>query len=321
MKILFICDPIANFKLNADSTVPLIVAANDLGHTVHYALPHDIFAINNLAFANVVPLDILIKTSQLSDVTPPWYKEQSTIHACALTQYDAILVRNDPPFHMEYYYLTQILELAENQGVKVVNNSHVLRNFNEKLSILNFPQLITPTLVTKDKAIILDFLEQHQDCVIKPLDQMGGRGVFKLSLNDVNYNPILELSTNYFTSSVMVQKFIPQVVYGDRRIFIVNGSVISHCVHRIPQQNQIRGNMAAGGRAEVHPLSNEDYVIANTVAKWLVKHNVLLAGIDVIGNKLTEVNITSPTGIRQIFNYNGLDIAKLTIESIFAAGE
>lgn len=317
MKILFICDPVANFKIHGDSTIALMVAANDLGYSVHYTLPKDIFANNNIALANLTPLDILIKTNDLSvAITKPWYKEHDMLHSQDLSGYNAIMVRNDPPVDTEYYYLTQILQLAENNGAKVVNNSYSLRNFNEKLSILNFPEFISPTLVSRNKESILQFMEQHGDCVVKPLDQMAGRGVFKLAKNDVNTYPILELSTNYFTTSVMVQKFIPEVIYGDRRVFIVNGKIISHCLHRIPQENQIRGNLAAGGRGEVHSVTEGDYIIANAVVKWLNEHKILFAGIDIIGNKLTEINITSPTALRQIFSHNGIDIAKLVIESI-----
>lgn len=316
MKILFICDPIANFKIHGDSTIALMVAAKDLGYSVHYALPKDIFANNNIALANVISLDILLKTDDLNAAMMPWYREMGKLSNCHLTSYSAVMVRNDPPFDMEYYYLTQILELAENKGAKVINNSYALRNFNEKLSILNFPEFISPTFVGRDKAAILRFMEQHGDCVIKPLDQMAGRGVFKLAKNDVNIMPILELSTNYFSTSVMVQKFIPEVIYGDRRVFIVDGKIISHCLYRIPQQNAIRGNLAAGGKGEVHPVSEEDRVIADEVVKWLGKHKILFAGIDLIGNKLTEINITSPTALRQIFSHNGLNIAKLVVESI-----
>jgi glutathione synthase len=316
MKFLFICDPINNFKLEVDSTIALMVAAKDLGYDVHYALAKDIFAQNNIAIANVRPIEVLISTNELTHpLTTPWYNELSTNYNYALNQYNAIMVRNDPPVDTEYYFLTQILALAENNNTKVINNTFALRNFNEKLSILNFP-FITPTCVTKDKNVILQFIEQHGVCIIKPLDQMGGRGVLMLAQNDVNINPILELSTNYYTKTVMVQKFIPEVIYGDRRVFIVGGKVISHCLYRIPKEHQIRGNLAAGGRGEVHPLTSEDYVIANEVAKWLNKHNILFAGLDIIGNKLTEINITSPTGIRQILSQTGIDIAKLIIESI-----
>ncbi len=317
MKILFICDPVANFKINGDSTIALMVAANDLGYSIDYALPKDVFSNNDMALSNVIPLDILIKTEDLSSaIALTWYKQHDVINDYDLTKYDAVMVRNDPPFDMEYYYLTQILQLAENKGAKVINNSHALRNFNEKLSILNFPQFIPETLVSRDKAVILRFIEKHGDSVVKPLDQMAGRGVFKLAKDDVNILPILELSTNYFSTSVMVQKFIPEVIQGDRRVFIVNGNIISHCLHRIPGENQIRGNLAAGGRGEVYPVSTEDYAIAQSVAKWLNGHKVLFAGIDIIGNKLTEINITSPTALRQIFASSGINIAKQVIESI-----
>lgn len=317
MKILFICDPIANFKLQGDSTIALIVAAKDLGYDVHYALPKDIFAMNNLAFANVRPIDILIKTDDLVDsIKAPWYTEHDMLYSRDLTEYNAVMVRNDPPIDMEYHFLTQLLTLAENNGAKIINNTHALRNFNEKLSILNFPQFITPTMVARDKTAIMQFIQQHGDCVVKPLDQMGGRGVLMLSEKDVNINPILEISTNYYTTSVMIQKFIPEVVNGDRRVFIVDGRVISHCLHRIPLENQIRGNLAAGGRGEVYPVTEEDYIIADEVARWLRKFNIKLAGLDIIGDKLTEINITSPTAIRQIFSHSGIDIAKLVIESI-----
>lgn len=316
MKILFICDPISGFKLHSDSTIALMVAASDLGHSIHYTLPRDIFANNNIALANVIPLEILIKTTDLVSITASWYKEGNMLQARDLTEYAAIMVRNDPPFDMEYYYLTQLLELAENHGAKVINNSRALRNFNEKLSILNFPQLIAPTLVGRDRTTILNFLKQHGDCVVKPLDQMGGCGVFKLANNDVNINPILELSTDYFTTSVMVQKFIPEVIHGDRRVFIVNGKVVSHCLYRIPQEKQIRGNIAAGGRGEVHPITQAERAIAEEVAKWLDKHNILIAGLDIIGNKLTEINITCPTIMRQIYAGCGVNIAKMIIESI-----
>jgi glutathione synthase len=314
-KILFICDPLHTFRIQTDNTYSLLVAANDLNIEVYYCLPQHIFAINEKTFAKSSNLTILATTSDKPGDVMPWYKEHP--HATlSLTEFTAVFVRNDPPFNMEYYYLTQILSIAEHQDVRVVNNSHALRNFNEKLSILNFPQFVTPTLVSKDKDIILEFLYAQNECVVKPLDLMAGRGVFKISLSDVNHMAILEVSTNYFSQTVMVQKFIPEVSQGDKRIFIVNGQVISHCLYRIPQGNQIRGNIAAGGRGEVHPINSEDHVIASEIAKWLIANNIQFAGIDLIGNKLTEINITSPTGTRQIFNATGIDIPKLIIEAV-----
>lgn len=315
-KILFICDPLEHFKIQTDTTYSLMVAAADVNLEVSCCYTSDIYLENNQAFANTTIIQVLAKGYDEPGSVVPWFKCYDTHTKINLGGFKAIIVRNDPPFDMEYYYLTQILTVAEQNGARVFNNSNALRNFNEKLAILNFPELITPTLVTKNKEVIRDFLSRHEDCVIKPLDLMAGRGVFKLSLNDVNCGAILEASTNYFTQTVMVQKFIPEVIYGDRRIFIVHGEVISHCLYRIPETGAIRGNIAAGGRGEVHPLTLDDYAIANPVAKWLIEQNIVFAGIDVIGNKLTEVNITSPTGTRQILKSTGIDIPSLLLQNI-----
>lgn len=314
LKILFICDPLEGFKVQTDTTISLMVAAHELNAEILYCRPHDLYTENNIAYANVNKLEIL--PNNHNEISSKWYKVGTYLQKVNLNTFKAILVRNDPPFNIEYYYLTQILTIAEQNGANVINNSHALRNFNEKLTILNFPQFITPTIVTKNKEVILEFLKTHSQCVIKPIDLMAGRGVFKISLDDVNSSAILEASTDYFTQTVMLQKFIPEVIHGDRRIFIVHGEVIEQCLYRIPQGAAIRGNIAAGGRGEVHPLNEEDYTIANDVAKWLKKHNIVFAGIDIIGNKLTEINITSPTGVRQILNSSGIDISNLLLEKL-----
>ena len=315
-KILFICDPLDTFKLQTDATYMLMVAASDLGFSIFYCLPNQVYAQNNQALAIATPLTILATSTQEPGHVMPWYSEQHSLPLVGtqLNAFDLVMVRNDPPFDLEYYYLTQLMTIAERSGVSVINNSFALRNYNEKLAILNFPELIPTTVVTKNRGILHDFLHTHGECVVKPLNLMAGRGIFKLSLNDVNYDAILESSTNYYTETVMLQQFIPEVVHGDHRIFIVHGKVIEHCLWRIPQDNKIRGNIAAGGRGEVHPLTAEDYQIAAPIAKWLQENNIVFSGIDVIGNKLTEINITSPTGTRQIFRHAGIDIPKLILQ-------
>lgn len=315
-KILFICDPLPTFKVQTDSTYLLKLTAAELGYEVFYCSPSEIYAENETAYAITHAIKLLATNKDVPGTIMPWYSEATESITHKLTEFKAIHVRNDPPFNMEYFYLTQILSLAEKQGANVVNNSISLRNFNEKLSILNFPHLITPTIVTKNKQVMLNFLEKHTDCVIKPLDLMAGRGVFKISLTDVNCGAILESSSDYYTQTVMLQKFIPEVIYGDRRIFIIDGKVIEHCLYRIPQKNQIRGNIAAGGRGEVHPLTEEDFALANQVAIWLKAQGVIFAGIDVIGNKLTEINITSPTGTRQVYQQTGINVAQLVLEAM-----
>jgi len=315
-KILFICDPIQNFKILTDTTYSLMLAANETKYSIYYVLPNNIYFENNAIIAKCKSLTILCKSEDLPIINNPWYLEDDVFQILNLNEFHSIFVRNDPPFNMEYYYLTQILSIAEQQNIKIVNNSYALRNFNEKMSILNFPALITPTMVTKDPESIHSFLFEHGDCVIKPLDMMAGRGVFKISINDVNSSAIIEAATNYYTQTIMLQKFIPEVIYGDKRIFIVNGQIIEYCLHRIPQGTQIRGNIAAGGRGEVHKVSPEDFNLATQVASWLKQNKILFAGLDVIGNKLTEINITSPTGTRQILTHTGINIPKLIIQSL-----
>jgi glutathione synthase len=309
--ILIICDPLDGFKIATDTTYLIIETALKLGYPTHYCLPQQVYADDAQIQAQVRQI---IQLKKGEGVDQKWYADGQP-EVMDLKDFAVVLVRNDPPFNLEYYYLTTLLSLAEKNGARVVNNGASLRNFNEKLAILNFPEFITPTVVTKDKEVINDFLNRHDNCVIKPLDLMAGRSVFKLTTTDINRNVIIETITNYYTQTIMLQRFIPEVVLGDKRIFIVDGEVIKSCLYRIPQNNQIRGNLAAGGRGEAHPISAEDYVLATTVAKWLKQHDIVFAGLDVIGNKLTEINITSPTGARQILEQSGINVAELLLKA------
>ncbi len=314
-KLLFITDPIHNFKAT-DTTCLMFLTAKNLGYKVFYCLVNDIYSKNDQAWCNVKELNFSVTlTDNIAD-HPSWFCETEYSNNHLLNEFSAVLVRNDPPFDMEYYYLTQLLSIAEKHGAKVINNSFALRNFNEKLTILQFPELITPTIVTKNKHIILDFLNEHEVCVIKPLDLMAGRSVFRISLTDVNHMVIIENITENFKQTIMIQKFIPEVVKGDKRIFIIHGQVVPHCLYRIPAPSQIRGNLAVGGRGEVHELNNKDLEIANIIAKWAVKQGISFVGIDVIGDKLTEINITSPTGARQILASTGLNIIELLFKQL-----
>lgn len=314
-KILFIADPLKNINIASDSTYLMFLTAHDMQFDIYYCTPSEVFAVNNRGFANVSQVNIAHGVAQIHS-TKDWFSFSSQISHQDLQEFAAIFVRNDPPFNLEYYYLTQILQLAESATTKVINHPSALRNCNEKLTILNFPDLITPTLVSKNKNVILDFIAHHGVCVAKPIDMMAGRGVFRIAADDPNQSAILESLTDYFTQTIMVQKFIPEVVHGDKRIFIINGEVVPHCLYRIPQNGQIRGNLAVGGRGEVHPLNADDYRIANQVAKWLKEQGILIAGIDVIGTCLTEVNITSPTAMQQIYRDGGINVAKLILDTI-----
>ena len=318
-KILFISDPIESFKLDTDATYALMISSFLLGYEVFYTLPYHLYLQNNIGYTQkVTKLNILTKSARQADIISNWYSIEHVQYDLQLTEFSAILVRNDPPFNMEYYYLTQILSLAQNQKIKVVNDSFALRNFNEKLAILNFPDLITTTIVTKNKDVILNFLTKYNDCVIKPLDLMAGRSVFKISKNDTNHMAIIETITNNFTQTIMLQKFIADVKNGDKRIFVVNGTVIDHCLLRVPAPNQIRSNIASGGSGYVQKITENDYHIANKVAIWLKNNNLHFAGLDIIGNNLNEINITSPTGVRQILNVANIDIPKIFMQTLFS---
>lgn len=306
-KILIISDPMEKFNILGDSTYLLTLTAGDMGFQISQCLPEDVYSINNQAFANVNNLRLTHGLSAIHS-QQKWFEKTAIEEHISLADFEIILVRNDPPFTLEYYYLTQILQLAQIQGVKVINSPQILRNFNEKLSILNFPQHITPTLVSKNKAVLKKFIQQQGICIAKPIDMMGGRGVFKTGGEDPNQDAILESLTNYYTTSIMVQRFIPEVIAGDKRIFVINGEVIDYCLCRIPQTGQIRGNLAVGGRGEVQPLNEHDYLIARDVAIWLKQQGIAIAGLDVIGNYLTEVNLTSPTGAQQIYRESGINV-------------
>lgn len=306
-KILLISDPMEKFNILGDSTYLLTLTAGDMGFQISQCLPEDVYSINNQPFANVNNIRLAHGLSAIHSQAS-WFEKIAREEPVNLSDFEIILVRNDPPFTLEYYYLTQILELAQTQGVKVINSPHILRNFNEKLSILNFPQHIVPTLVSKNKTVLKKFIQEQGSCIAKPIDMMGGRGVFKTGGEDPNQDAILESLTNYYTTSIMVQRFIPEVVAGDKRIFVINGEVIDYCLCRIPQNGQIRGNLAVGGRGEVQPLNEQDYLIASDVAVWLKQQQIAIAGLDVIGNYLTEVNLTSPTGAQQIYRESGINV-------------
>ena len=315
-KILFITDDLNNFKIKTDSTYFLILTAIESNYHVFISTPNSIYSIDNNVYTRCSLLIGQQKSTAIPDMNSKWHELQQN-DILNLNNFYAIFVRNDPPFNMEYYYLTQMLEIASNRfKIKIINSGSALRNCNEKLSILNFPTLITSTLVSKDYQAIYQFLEQHQDCVIKPIDMMAGIGVFKLSINDVNHHVILESSTKNFTQTVMIQKFIPEVKLGDKRIFIINDTIIDQCLCRIPSNNQIRGNLAAGGNGIVCPITSNDQNIAKQIIPWMRTNNIYYAGIDVIGNYLTEINITSPTGMRQIFDVSNINIPQIIINTI-----
>jgi glutathione synthase len=239
--------------------------------------------------------------------------------AVPLKDFDAILMRKDPPFDSEYFYATHLLEQAERDGARVFNKPGALRDHPEKLAIMEFPQFIGPTLVTRDEADIKRFHAEHQDIILKPLDGMGGMGIFRVGPDGMNLGSITETLNRHGAQSLMVQKFLPEIVDGDKRVLVIGGKPVPFCLARIPQGSEVRGNLAAGGKGVARPISARDREIAETLGPVLAARGLLLVGLDVIGDCLTEINVTSPTCFQEIFDQTGCDVAALFIDALEAA--
>ena len=254
----------------------------------------------------------------LTGETDSWFAVQSDGIA-ALAEFDAVLMRKDPPFDSEYFYATHMLEQAEREGARVFNKPRALRDHPEKLAIMEFPQFIGPTLVTRDAEEIRKFHAEHQDIILKPLDGMGGMGIFRVREDGLNLGSIIETLNRDGAQSVMVQKFLPAIAEGDKRVLIVGGKPVPFSLARIPQGGEVRGNLAAGGKGVAQPLSARDREIAESLGPILLERGLLLAGVDVIGDSVTEINVTSPTCFQEIFDQTGCDVASLFIDALEAA--
>ncbi len=291
MKLLFILDPLSSLKTYKDSSVAIMREASARGHTLYTCLQHDVFMRNelvkiNAAFFNFKESEIWYVSGDSQEILPK--------------DFDAIIIRKDPPFDNEYLYSTYLLELAVNQGARVFNNPAAVRDWNEKLSVAKFPQFAPEFLVTSNNDLIRTFLAEHQDIIVKPLDGMGGSGIFRLTQTDPNIGVILETATQFGAQTVMAQRYLPQILQGDKRIIVINGEPLPYALARIPKAGETRGNLAAGGTGVAQPLTNRDIEIAITVGKVLKEKGLFLVGLDVIGDYLTEINVTSPTGMVEI---------------------
>ena len=245
----------------------------------------------------------------------PWHRVLEVSDA-ALGGFDLVMMRKDPPFDQEYYYATLLLERAQAEGTRVVNEPRALRDWNEKLSILRFPALTPATLVSRDMARLHEFIAEHGDVVVKKLDGMGGTMIFRVSATDVNRNVIVETIADDGARTVMAQKFVPEIAQGDKRVLVITGKPFSQCLARIPKAGETRGNLAAGGRGVAQPISARDREIAETVGAELVKAGIVFAGLDVIGDYLTEVNVTSPTCIVEIAEQTGNNAAVTLMDAL-----
>ena len=294
-------DPIGSIKVAKDSSFAMMLAAQRRGWRVHFMEPSDIFLRGERAWARLRPIEV-------TDDTADWYRF-SAPQTRPLDELALILMRKDPPFDMEYIYTTYLLEQAQRRGSLVVNDPRSLRDANEKLFALQFPQCCPPTLVTRRNEDIQAFLEEQGDLILKPLDGMGGFSIFRVRQGDPNFNVIIENLTSHGTRFCMAQRFIPEIEKGDKRILMVNGEPVPYALARIPRPGETRGNLAAGGRGVGQALSRHDRWIAAQVGPELVRRGIYFAGLDVIGDFLTEVNVTSPTCIRELDVQFDLDIA------------
>ena len=291
MKLLFILDPLTSLKSYKDTSLAIMREAAALGHALYVCGQYDVFLRNDLVKINAAEFSFSEGES--------WYslgKSQEVLPK----YFGAIIMRKDPPFDNEYLYSTYLLELAANQGARVINNPAAVRSWNEKLSVAKFPQFAPEFLVTANNDLIREFLATHKDIVVKPLDGMGGSGIFRIAENDPNISVILETATQFGTQTIMAQRYLPQILQGDKRIIIINGEPLPYSLARIPKAGETRGNLAAGGTGVAQKLSPRDLEIATTIGKTLKAEGLFLVGLDVIGDYLTEINVTSPTGMVEI---------------------
>ena len=291
MKLFFILDPLASLKSYKDTSLAIMREAAARGHTLYVCEQHDVFLRNQI---------VKIKAAEfIFSEGASWYALGEKREVLPKS-FDAIIMRKDPPFDNEYLYSTYLLELAANQGARVINNPSSVRSWNEKLSVAKFPQFTPEFLVTANNDLIREFLAKHKDIVVKPLDGMGGSGIFRIHDADHNIGVILETATQYGTQTIMAQRYLPAILQGDKRIIVINGEPLPYALARIPKAGETRGNLAAGGTGVAQPLTARDLEIATTIGKTLKAEGLFLVGIDVIGEHLTEINVTSPTGMVEI---------------------
>lgn len=303
-----VMDPIANIKIAKDSTFAMLLAAQARGWSLHYLEMGDLALMDGEAWGNTRPLTV-------RDDPGGWYTLGEP-YLAPLAELDVILMRKDPPVRREYIYATYLLEQAERAGALVVNRPQSLRDVNEKLYTAWFPECCPPSVVDRDKTRLLEFLHRHEDIIVKPLDAMGGESVFRLRVGDPNISVVLEIMTAHGTRYTLAQRFIPEIRDGDKRILLIDGEPVPYALARIPAQGETRGNLAAGGQGLGVPLSPRDLEICERVAPTLRDKGLLFVGLDVIGDFLTEINVTSPTCIRELDRIYGLDIAGQLMDAI-----
>ena len=308
IRLGIVMDPIQDINFHKDSSLAMLLTAQKRGWQLFYMEQGDLFQEDSVAMGRMAPLDV--RTNPDDWFTLGDYRTEK------LSSLNVILMRKDPPFDNEFIYSTYLLEQAERAGVLIVNKPSSLRDYNEKFFATLFPQCCTPCMVSRDMGLLKAFAAKHQDVILKPLDGMGGTAIFRVKNGDPNTSVILETLTKYGKEQIMAQKFIPEITQGDKRILMIDGEPVPFALARIPKKGETRGNLAAGGTGVSQPLSERDRWIAEQVGPTLKEHGLIFVGIDVIGDYLTEINITSPTCIREIEEQQGVLIAEQLMDVI-----
>jgi glutathione synthase len=310
MKLAFIVDPLDEFKIYKDTSFAMMREAAARGCELYTLKQEDIYWRKHKVAGNAARL-------HLTGDAHAWYRSEAAAET-DLAQFDAVIMRKDPPFDMEYVYSTYLLELAERQGARVFNRPRAIRDHNEKMAIARYAQFTSPTVVTRLETVLREFLAEHGDVIFKPLDGMGGTSIFRVRKDDPNVSVIIETLTQLGTRTIMAQRYIPEIVDGDKRVLLIGGKPVPYCLARIPKAGETRGNLAAGGTGVARELTPRDREIAEALGPLLHAQGLLLVGLDVIGTCLTEINVTSPTCFQEITQQTGCNVAGLFMDALVA---
>jgi glutathione synthase len=312
MNILFVADPLEAFKVYKDTTFSMMRELQRRGHRIAACEPRDV------AWQSGGLVQARVREIELTGSEDEWFREQGR-PLRALKEFGAVLMRKDPPFDSEYFYATHLLEQAVREGARVFNRPASLRDHPEKLAIMEFPEFVSPTLVTREAEDVKRFHAEHREIILKPLDGMGGMGIFRVGADGLNLGSIIETLNQHGATTIMVQRFVPEIVQGDKRVLVIGGKPVPFSLARIPQGSEIRGNLAAGGKGVAQPLSPRDREIAEALGPTLAQRGLLLVGLDVIGDCLTEINVTSPTCFQEITQQTGFDVPAMFADALEAA--
>ncbi|MCW7539569.1 glutathione synthase [Aquabacterium sp. A7-Y] len=312
MNLLFIADPLEHFKIYKDTTFAMMREAAARGHRLWTCEPQ------HISWRSGGRVTAQAQAVTLTGEAERWWQAEPA-RPLALAEVDAVLMRKDPPFDSEYFYATHLLEQAEREGARVFNSPRSLRDHPEKLAVMEFPEHVTPTLVTRDAGEVRRFHAEHGEIILKPLDGMGGMGIFRVGPDGLNLGSIIETLNRHGASTLMVQRFIPEIVAGDKRVLIIGGEPVPFVLARIPQGSEVRGNLAAGGKGVAQPLDPVDRATATAIGRVLAPRGLLLIGLDIIGDRVTEINVTSPTCFQEIQQQTGFDVARTFVDALEGA--